>query len=171
MNPIRAILTDQLLYEFIELIAIIIVGMEQVNQHVQLYTPVMLNRPPGGCYEPDPLYFRNTSTMETGLCKQHSAARASGYSREEGGGGGWGVTVCASASFKTPAHFVGADDPKHGCGAACWNILNHLDFGVLSGISQPAFEVHFRLHSMFDVALTPDDYVDIADEILHSARA
>ena len=46
-------------------------GMEQVSQHVQLYTPVMLNRPPGGCAEPDPLYFRNTSTMETGLCTSY----------------------------------------------------------------------------------------------------
>ena len=49
-------------------------GMEQVSQHVQLYTPVMLNRPPGGCADPDPLYFRNTSTMETGLCKYCTTA-------------------------------------------------------------------------------------------------
>lgn len=69
--------------------------MQQVSQHVQVYTPVMLNRPPGGCHEPDPKYFRNASTMETGLY-----------------------------------------DPVTGCGAACWNILNHLDDGVLSELDQ-----------------------------------
>ena len=70
-------------------------AMQQVSQHVQLYTPVMLTRPPGGCSDPDPKYFRNASTMDTGLY-----------------------------------------DPVHGCGAACWNILNHLDDGVLSELDQ-----------------------------------
>ena len=60
-------------------------SLQQVSQHVQIYTPIMLNRPPGGCDEPDPKYHRNASTMETGLY-----------------------------------------DPVRGCGAACWNILNHL---------------------------------------------
>eukprot|EP01044_Picomonas_judraskeda_P010171 COSAG03_NODE_1291_length_4394_cov_3.409080_6_plen_126_part_00 len=113
----------------------------QVNQHVQLYTPVMLNRPPGGCHEPDPLYFRNTSTMETGLCKHHVATLAPDQSRErgrQGGGGGGGRIVCSCELTNGCTFCVGADDPKHGCGAACWNILNHLDFGVLSGISQSA---------------------------------
>jgi len=70
-------------------------SLQQVSQHVQIYTPIMLNRPPGGCDEPDPKYHRNATTMGTGLY-----------------------------------------DPVHGCGAACWNILNHLDDGVLSELDQ-----------------------------------
>eukprot|EP01049_Picozoa_sp_SAG25_P016606 SAG25_NODE_3890_length_937_cov_1.215990_1_plen_165_part_10 len=63
---------------------------QQVSEHVQLFTPIMLNRPPGGCDDIDPLYRRRATSMETGLY-----------------------------------------DPRTGCGAACWNVLAHLDFGVL----------------------------------------
>jgi hypothetical protein len=73
-------------------------GVEQISEHVQLFTPIMLNRPPGGCYEQDPKYTRNAKTMATGLY-----------------------------------------DPVIGCGAVCWNILSHLDFGVLSELDQIPF--------------------------------
>jgi hypothetical protein len=73
-------------------------AFQQVSEHVQLFTPIMLNRPPGGCDDIDPLYRRRATSMETGLY-----------------------------------------DPRTGCGAACWNVLAHLDFGVLSELDQVPF--------------------------------
>jgi hypothetical protein len=67
---------------------------QQVSQHVQLYTPIMLSRPPGQCADPDPAYFRNATSK---------------YGTDD-------------IEF----------DPIQGCGAQCWNILNHLDEGVLT---------------------------------------
>ena len=67
---------------------------QQACQHVQLYTPIMLSRPPGQCAEPDPKYFRNASSK-------------------------YGT---GDIEF----------DPIRGCGAQCWNIMNHLDEGVLT---------------------------------------
>ena len=67
---------------------------QQVTQHVQLYTPILLSRPPGQCADPDPKYFRNATSK-------------------------YGTS---DIEF----------DPITGCGAQCWNILNHLDEGVLT---------------------------------------
>ena len=70
-------------------------AFQQISEHVQVFTPIMLNRPPGGCDEIDPKYHRDAKTMATGLY-----------------------------------------DPDKGCAAVCWNVLAHLDFGVLSELDQ-----------------------------------
>eukprot|EP01052_Picozoa_sp_SAG31_P036202 SAG31_NODE_4482_length_3197_cov_2.463202_3_plen_191_part_00 len=75
----------------------------QKSEHVQLFTPIMLNRPPGGCHDIDPRYTRDATTMAKGLY-----------------------------------------DKDMGCGAVCWNVLAHLDFGVLSELDQVPFP---RVHT------------------------